>query len=232
MLRVVGRFMAPASFAVADAVVLQAERDELSRVAQLARTAMAITFFAIGLAVGKPGFARWMLIYVAGVAVIDGVDGARRSTEAAAGWIFWTSPVAARRLISGMQVGIAFRTLLVPVALAAVSLVLDSTPGQAVVSVAMLLAALRLVGALIFALRPAMPLSESERTIPAVLAFVLAFGVTGACSALIWLVRAGAELGGWAGVAGGLAVVGAVVVLALLVESLAAWRLRAVEHRA
>lgn len=232
LLRATSWMLAPPSAAVAETVLVHAERDDLTRVRSIAQGAMAIVFFLIGLGPNRQGLALFALAYMSFAALVESLDGVRRSPGWTAGWIFFTCPLKPRHLVTGMQVAIGMRSLLLPAALTIALLFWWAPPAVAMVATCAYLIGLRLASAACMVLRPGMPLATGERAFPEVAGLGLAVVLGLASSVSLRMMQFVVVKLGAVGL---LMSMGGVVVLVLatvLAENLAATRLGSLEHAA
>jgi hypothetical protein len=232
LLRATSWLLAAPSAAVAETVLVHAERDDFTRVRSIAQGAMAIVFFLIGIGVHRPGLALFPLTYVSFAALVESLDGVRRSPQWAAGWIFFTCPLKPRHMVTGMQVAIALRSLMLPAALTIGLLFWWAPTSAAMVATVAYLVGLRLASAACMALRPGMPLATGERVFPEVAGLGLAVALGVASSASLTMMYLAVVRFGTLGLLMSMGGVVILVIATVATERAAASRLCSLEHAA
>ncbi len=220
----------PQAHGIARAITLHSERDEGARIRRIANAVLAGIGAIIALVLRIRSLGEWLVVYTCFVALIEGLDAARRSPDGAAAWIFFTVRASPKRILAGSRLAALVTTTLLPLACLALILFVARPPVEALACLLAMVVLLRGSAALYLAARPAMPLADNgPQLMPALgagLALIFSAGVT------VMLAIVGSVVGlGWSGALVIAAVVGLTCLLTLGLDLAAARRVAALEHR-
>ncbi len=227
-----GRALPSPTAGVAIALLTLSAREDVARLKARAMLLVALGFFAWGFVADDTFVPFLALCYFVPTSTLDGLLAVRQSAHPEAAWIFRKAPLDPTLFVSAFQWAVAVRYTLPPWLLAAVVLVQREGWLLGALFALALLAAVRLLLALVLALQPSLPLAQSPRAgqgLLAQLATWLASLLTLGGYASLW------ALGQYAGPVAPLVVLlglGALLAATYAARAAAAQRLRGVELEA
>jgi hypothetical protein len=198
---ILGRLCLPAaSGSIAEAIVLSARREEVSRTRDLGSHLMAAVFFVLSFSVVPPLVAGSLFLYLAIAAAIEGARAARQSSTPAASWIFVATPLRPSEIVRGIEAAVFLRSAALPLLLLFVLTLRQHPPALAVLLAVGYLASVRVALTAMVAVDPGPPLSR-ETVVSSFVGVAGAFVLGGTIVFVSQVLALVASRFGWMGLA-------------------------------